>query len=329
MRVLVIGGTSLTGPHLVRELLAAGHEMTVFHRGDHEHDLVASARHIHGDVNQFERHLSELLALRPEVVVDLLAFRPEHAWRVHAFKGVAERAVLASSADVYRAYGRIRATEPGDPDPVPLTEDSPLREIVIEEWYDKVGVEREAQSDEFPVTVLRFPAIHGPGDRLHRVHAYVKRMDDERPAILLEKEVASWRWVRGYCADVGHATALAVTDERSAGRAYNVCEPECYSEAEWVRRIAAVHGWDGEVVVLPTEQLPPGLRQSERFGMVDLRQDYVVDSTRIRAELGYEEPTEPKEALRRTIEWERKHPPDNIDPADFDYAAEDAALAAS
>jgi hypothetical protein len=33
------------------------------------------------------------------------------------------------------------------------------------------------------------------------------------------------------------------------------------------------------------------------------------------------------EALERTIEWERTHPP-AIDPAQFDYAAEDAALGA-
>jgi hypothetical protein len=31
--------------------------------------------------------------------------------------------------------------------------------------------------------------------------------------------------------------------------------------------------------------------------------------------------------LRRTVEWERAHPPDKVDPASFDYAAEDAALA--
>jgi hypothetical protein len=30
---------------------------------------------------------------------------------------------------------------------------------------------------------------------------------------------------------------------------------------------------------------------------------------------------------RRTVEWERAHPPENVDPASFDYAAEDAALA--
>jgi hypothetical protein len=34
-----------------------------------------------------------------------------------------------------------------------------------------------------------------------------------------------------------------------------------------------------------------------------------------------------EEALRRTIAWERGNPPDGIDSAAFDYAAENAALA--
>jgi dTDP-D-glucose 4,6-dehydratase len=57
------------------------------------------------------------------------------------------------------------------------------------------------------------------------------------------------------------------------------------------------------------------------------RQHWVASSKRIREELGYREPVTLDEALRRTIEWEGAHPPP-IDPAQFDYAAEDAALSA-
>ena len=56
-------------------------------------------------------------------------------------------------------------------------------------------------------------------------------------------------------------------------------------------------------------------------------QHWVVDSTRIREELGYREPIARADAIRRTIEWERANPP-VVDPAAFDYAAEDGAIAA-
>jgi nucleoside-diphosphate-sugar epimerase len=39
MDVLVIGGTGFTGPHLVRQLAAMGHNVRVFHCGKSRPDL--------------------------------------------------------------------------------------------------------------------------------------------------------------------------------------------------------------------------------------------------------------------------------------------------
>ena len=55
--------------------------------------------------------------------------------------------------------------------------------------------------------------------------------------------------------------------------------------------------------------------------------DLVVDTGRIRRELGYEEVVPLDEALRRTVTWERANPPAEVDETRFDYAAEDRALA--
>ena len=63
--------------------------------------------------------------------------------------------------------------------------------------------------------------------------------------------------------------------------------------------------------------------------VVDFAQDLTFDTVRIRNELGYEEKTLPAEAMRRTVAWERDHPPEAIDPAAFNYTAEDAALRAA
>jgi hypothetical protein len=51
-----------------------------------------------------------------------------------------------------------------------------------------------------------------------------------------------------------------------------------------------------------------------------------MSSARIRAELGYDEVVSPDAAMARTIAWERANPPAEVDPAQFDYAAEDTAL---
>lgn len=130
--------------------------------------------------------------------------------------------------------------------------------------------------------------------------------------------MASWRWTHGYVEDVAAAIALAVVDERAAGRIYNVGEPAPLTWAEWVREIGRASGWDGEIVTAPKDRLPEYL---------DTDQHLFVDTSRIRWELGYEEAVSRSEALRRTVAWEREHPPAEVDPTSFDYAAEDAALA--
>jgi nucleoside-diphosphate-sugar epimerase len=325
VRILVLGGTRFVGPFLVRELAAAGHQMMVFHRGEREPEL--PAQHVHGDFARFDRDLGALREFEPEVVIDMLAVRASDAARVGAFAGSASHAVVLSSADVYRAFGRIWRSEPGPPDPVPLTEDSPLREQVLDAEYDKIGVEAALRKLDLPVTVLRLTGIHGPGDFQHRLWSYLKRMDDGRPAILLDQTMAYWRWARVYVEDAAHATALAAINETAAGTTFNVAVETAATEAEWISEIGNSVDWKGQIVTAPSELLPDYLREN-RF---DLRQDYVVDSTLIRQKLGYQEIVGAAEAMQRTIAWERAnapcptHPhPDFVDR--FDYEAEDDAL---
>ena len=321
MRILVLGGTQFIGPHVVRYLTEAGHDVTVFHRGQTEADL-GDVRHVHGDFAEFEQAVPGLEA---EVVVDMVPWIAKSGRQgVAHFEGVARRGVVVTSADVYRAFARLWRSEPGPADPVPLTEDSPLRQMRAPDRtgeidFDNIETEAWARDAKLPVTVMRLPATHGPGDLQHRLFEYVKRMDDRRPAMLLDEAFAGWRWARGYVEDVGVAIALAAGEEKAAGRVYNVAQPKAYTEAEWVRRVADVHGWSGEIVAAPAHVLPEDLR-----GGLDAAQEFVVDSSRIRDELGYAERISDDEGIRRTIEWERANPP----PQTFDYEAEDRALAA-
>jgi nucleoside-diphosphate-sugar epimerase len=320
VHVLVLGGTGFVGPHVVRELDRHGHEVTIFHRGTREPPLPRTVRHVHGTFAELESHLDGLLALNPHVVVDMVPFTTDDVARIALFAGHVARAVVVSSQDVYLAFGRARRTEPGPYLPTPLTEDSPLRRVVVDSSYDKVGVEREAAAiSGLASTIVRLPAVHGPGDEQHRLFRYLKSMDDDRPAIVLDEALRDWRWTRGYVKDMGRAIGLAATSPSATGRVYNVAYERAFTEPEWVRAIAHVHGWRGDVVCAPSAELPEPLRAD-----FDAAQDFAVDSSRIRDELGYTEGVDFDDALRRTIEWERANPPAETD---VDYAAEDEALA--
>jgi len=123
--------------------------------------------------------------------------------------------------------------------------------------------------------------------------------------------------------NVAAAIALAATDNRAAGRIYNIVEQPAFSELEWARKIAAEMKWNGEFLVLPPERAPRHLVPSGNTA-----QHWEVDSSRIRGELGYREPVSIKEGIRRTIDWERANPPGaaaSLHPP-LDYDAEDAAL---
>jgi nucleoside-diphosphate-sugar epimerase len=282
---------------------------------------------VHGDFADLEQRLPELRDPAPDVVIDMVPFIAKSGGHgVMHFKGIARRGLVLTSCDVYRAFARLWRSEPGPPDPLPLTEESPLRRKsapdrgALQVDFDNVEVEEQVLCHvDFPVTSLRLPATYGPGDAQHRVYEYVRPMEDARPAILIDERFAGWRWSRGYVEDVAGAIALAATDERASGRVYNVAQPEAYSEAQWARMVGDAYGWEGEIVVAPPASLPESLQVD-----LDDRQEYVVSSDLIRTELGYEERVPLAEGLRRTIEWERANPPAGSEP---DYEAEDRALA--
>jgi len=339
MRILVIGGTRFMGPHVVRRLSEQGHEITLFHRGQTHIDLPQGVQEILGDRRSLSASADKLRQLAPDVVLDMIPFIEQDARELmNTFTGVTGRVVAISSQDVYRAYGRLIGTEPGPPDPVPFAEDAPLREKLYPyrgetlrepddpqrfmDDYDKIPIERIVMSDaNTPGTILRLPMVYGPGDSQHRLFPYLKRMDDNRPAILFDERDAQWRSTYGYVENVADAIVLAVTNERAAGRIYNVAQPEPLPMADWVSKIGQIAGWNGRVVVVPGGRLPGHLTLE-----IKADQHLVADSSRIRKELGYQEVVPLEEALRRTIEWERANPPKEIDEKQFDYKSEDEVL---
>jgi nucleoside-diphosphate-sugar epimerase len=339
VRILVIGGNGFIGAPLVRELSDLGHEVKVFHRGGSS--VAAKVAQIQGDRNHLTKYRDQIAAFSPAVVVDLILSSGRQATElIEAMRGSTERVVAISSMDVYRAWGVIHGVEHGALEPLPITENSPLRTTRqlyppetlkmmagtfswLDDSYDKIAVEEVIMGQrELLGTVLRLPMVYGPGDRLHRFFPLLKRISDGRPFVLLAADLAAWRSPRGYVENVAHAIAIAATSQGSAGQTYNICEEPALSEIEWQKQIAQQAGWAGTFVVLPRKQVPQHLLQPG-----NPVQHVVVSSKRIRSELHYRESVGTDEAIRRTIGWEQQNPPSIIHSQQFDYGSEDAALA--
>lgn len=210
---------------------------------------------------------------------------------VKTFRGIAGRAVVISSGDVYRAYGRLQRRDSGPPDPTPLAEDAPLRESRYlyrnlapdgDHWmahYDKILVEQTLMvQTDLPATILRFPAVLGPN----------------------EYRRSACRFTQGFAEDVAQAVVLAVATPAAAGQIYNVRESWTPTMAKRLAEFARVIGWRGDIVLAPASQLP----EVDRLPY-DFAHHIVYDTTRIRSELGYAEVIPHKGSLARTVELER------------------------
>lgn len=286
MRVLVIGGTKFIGPHVMRELVSRGHEVTVFHRGKSETSLPEDVRHVRSPlaampVRQFP---TEVFNPPPEIVIHMIPMGADDTRAaVEAFRGRVTRFVCLSSGDVYRAYGVFMGLEPGPIEPGLLTESSPLRSILfpyraqakstgdLGHYYEKIFVEQCALSaPDLPATILRLPKVYGPGNNadLATVHQF--------------RHQPHWRWTHGYVENIAHAVVLAALHPLAAGRAYNVGEECTPTVAERLR-------------ILPPSDIPTSSTPA------NFEQNIAYDTTLIRRELGYAEPIAYEEGIRRTL----------------------------
>ncbi len=338
MKIVIIGGTNFIGPPVIRHLTQMGHEVTIFHRGKTTAQLPAGVHEILGERKNIIQIKEKLQQLSPKVVLDMIAYT-EHDVRAlfEALENIQARVVAVSSMDVYQAYDVLLGKE-SNIVPVPLTEDSPLRTslypfrempnkpLQAPDDYEKILVEKVVMSNpHLPGTIIRLPMVYGENDPLHRLFPYLQRIDDNRRVIILPESVANWRASYGYVENVAYAIALVVTDMRATNRIYHVADIENKNEAERIAQVGKIAQWQGQVVIVPESQLPPDWKLP-----LNVKQDWLVDSTRIRQELGYKEIVSSHEALQRTINWQRANVPQQrtqfAAPYLLDYVTEDAIL---
>jgi 2'-hydroxyisoflavone reductase len=173
VRLLVIGGTEFVGRHLVQRAVAAGHEVTVFHRGVTEPAELPSVGHLHGDR---DGGLGVLEGHTWDAVVDVCGYVPRLVR--DSARMLADAALLCCFISTESVYA--------DPLPSSITESSPLaslddptsEDVDVHYGALKVLCEREvaAAFGRERSLIVRPGYVVGPHDPTDRFTYWVRRM---------------------------------------------------------------------------------------------------------------------------------------------------------
>ena len=175
MRLLLLGGTGFVGRHITEAALAAGHDVTLFNRGQTNAELFEGATRLTGD-----REAGDLSALATgewDAVVDVNAYTPR---RVRE-----SIAALDGRVGHYTFISTVSGVVHGPSSGAPVDESAPLErledpttEVVTNESYGglKVRCEEEVQA-AFPgaSTIIRPGIVAGPHDPTDRFTWWVRR----------------------------------------------------------------------------------------------------------------------------------------------------------
>ncbi len=175
MRILVIGGTEFAGRHAVEVSVARGHEVTVFHRGEHEPRGFPDVEHLHASR---DGGLDLLKGRTWDAALDTCGFVPRVVRKsVQMLSDSVEHYAFVSSLSVHPDELPPSANEgsPVHEPPFPETEE------INEDSYGplKVACEREAAA-AFPgrCLVVRPGYIVGPHDPTDRFTYWVRRASE-------------------------------------------------------------------------------------------------------------------------------------------------------
>jgi nucleoside-diphosphate-sugar epimerase len=251
--------------------------------------------------------------VQPDVLLDLACYLPGDVSAVaRHFSG--QRYVFVSTGVYPHLHGKPAREE----DFIPLEGEPPetLDYMEGKRWCETML----ARTSDFPFTVVRPPAIFGPGDHTLRIAAYIQRVADGGPLLVPAESYerqAGLAWVK----DIGYACALACDLRKDTARkAYNAAF-EGVSLRDLIEAIAAVLGVPARMHPIPFADLPP---EASPYGP-DPRRSAGYELGRARRELGFE-PSALEDALAETLAWFRVARPSH--PGYANRAAE-LALAGS
>lgn len=256
-RVLVIGGSGFVGPNLVRELHAAGYQVTLLNRGTRQ---VPDTAHLKANRNSpAEMEALNLSRAAFTAVIDLSCYtlpQARLAWQI--FSGRTLHWLHLSSAAVYKHSDAAAPTENAAIGGAPV--------------WGQYGCDKSEidcfllqQQGGPKVTILRPPYLYGPGNNNDRETFVWSRALRGRPVLVPSGGQTPIQFL--HVSDLAKAFVAALARADSAPAAYNVAADEEISLADFVAGLATI--CDSRNPTLLVGDLDRGFRARDYFPFRD------------------------------------------------------------
>ena len=303
MKILVTGGAGFIGSHVVKQLIEKKHEVVVYDnlsRGFKS--LVHSkAKLIIGSLSE-EKKLAKSLE-NVDAVIHMAAFlvvpesvkKPDLYWENNV---VGSRVLLSAMriAGVEKIVFSSSATVYGDPDQLPLTEESPIKKAANPYGQTKIEMEkmirRECEKRNFNAIILRYFNPYGPNEmhspETHAVPNFVLAALDKKPVPLYWKG----EQVRDFIYVEDLASAHIDTLNLDGLNIFNVGTGRGTKVIDLVNKIFEITGYRVKIEDLGTR---PG----------DVEANY-TSPNRIERKVGWKQKFSLDEGLEKTIEFFKK-----------------------
>lgn len=294
MRALIIGGTRNLGPSIVQALVERGVEVTILNRGQTPDDLSPQIRRLRANRTDSSQLKAALGAHEFDVVIDTTLYTgPEAEAVVEVFSGRVLRYIFLSTGQVYLLRtGLQRPFKEFDYAGAVMPEPPRDHTIDYQNWlygHDK----RQAEdlfaaawaNSRFPYTSLRLPMVHSERDHYHRIHGYVRRLQDGAPILVPEGPSLPIQHVYGQ--DVVQAILRLLESDKGKGEAYNISQDESVSLDQFLQMLAGFIDAPLKILRVPREKL-------EKAGLLPDCSPFsgrwmsALDNTRSKAELRIE-----------------------------------------
>ena len=296
VRVLSIGGTGNISLAVTQLLTQRGVDLTLLNRG--QSDTPGDVRSIHADIRDALAVAAALRNERFDVVIDWIAFTPEHvATDIELFAGIVSQYVFISSATVYQ-----------QPSPFcPLVEDAPLGNPGWQYATDKIACEDLLRRETgFPSTIVR-PA-HTYGERRIPTavdgegYTIVDRMRRGKQVIVHDDGTSLWTLTHN--SDFARALAGLLGNADAVGESFHLTSDFALTWDQVTEMIAAAADLEPDIVHIPSETIAavdPGLGKEL---LCDKRHSLVFDNAKLKRFVpGFEATLSFAEGIERSLAW--------------------------